>query len=230
MEQKLTNEQINSNRELFISLLRSIDVEGAAIENLITWLSKSDFFIAPASTKFHAAYDGGLCQHSLNVYNNLVKLVNDFAYDVSYNYVKRVNENGEEVTDTIEVHTPKYTENDIKIVALLHDISKANYYEKYNRNVKNEVTNKWEQVTEYRTRDISQRFIYGNHETNSEFMVHAFIPLTVEQSVAILNHHGGVAFDSSQVDVSPIYNKYNLAVLLHLADMLACYVDEKIVY
>jgi hypothetical protein len=64
---KLTQEQIQSNKIEFINLLRSTGREG--IETLINWLeTKSDFFIAPSSTIYHGNYDGGLCQHSLNVY------------------------------------------------------------------------------------------------------------------------------------------------------------------
>ena len=70
------------------------------------------------------------------------------------------------------------------------------------------------------------RFIFSNHETTSEFMVRTFIPLTLEESVAILHHHGGVGNDSQPGAVNA-FGRYNLPVLLHLADMLATYVDEK---
>ena len=64
---KLTQEQIQANKTEFINLLRSTGRAG--IETLINWLeTKSDFFTAPSSTVYHGNYDGGLCQHSLNVY------------------------------------------------------------------------------------------------------------------------------------------------------------------
>ena len=58
-----------TNKERFIELLRSTKREG--IEKLIDFLEKTDFFTAPASTRFHSSYEGGLLQHSLNVYDCL---------------------------------------------------------------------------------------------------------------------------------------------------------------
>ena len=50
---------------IFMALLRSTGREG--IEKLLSYLEKSDFFEAPASTKFHGNYKGALCVHSLGV-------------------------------------------------------------------------------------------------------------------------------------------------------------------
>lgn len=63
-----------TNKERFIELLRSTKREG--IEKLIDFLEKTDFFTAPASTRFHMSCEGGLLQHSLNVYDCLVNLGN----------------------------------------------------------------------------------------------------------------------------------------------------------
>ena len=71
--------------------------------------------------------------------------------------------------------------------------------------------------------DSNQRLIYGNHEETSEFIVRNFIGLTMEESIAIMNHHGGMGFDSSKTDIGMIYTKYNLALMLHLADMLSAF-------
>lgn len=206
----LANQQIEENKKTFLSLVNSI-TRNFNKEKLIKWLEESDFFIAPASTKYHCSYAGGLCEHSLNVYYSLKALCETFA--VTYG----------------EDNTPKsiYSDDTILICGLFHDISKANFYEKYNRNVKNEATGKWEQVQEYRTKDSDNRFIYGNHEETSEFMLRTFIPLEVEESVAILYHMGGTGFDSSQADLSTIYNKYKLACLLHMADLGSTFLLEK---
>jgi len=198
----MTDNLIAENKQRYLDLIKSINVEGSDIPRLINWLNSSDFFEAPASTKYHGAYKGGLCEHSLNVYDTLCDLARNFC-----------------------LH--EYSEDTLKIVALMHDISKANYYEQYNRNVK-DMNGNWTQVVEYKVRDNKDRFIYGNHEQNSEFIAHTFFPLSVEESCAILHHHGGMGFDSSQVDLTPIYNKYSLACLLHVADMISCYIKEKI--
>lgn len=223
----LTEEQLENNKKEYLDLIDSIELEGADIESFKSWLlERSDFFTAPASTKYHASYGGGLCQHSLNVYHILVNLVETYASHKELNPAWNP-ELGEEQEEPQYITVPDYSADTLKIVALLHDISKANFYEKYLRNVKNDITGKWEQVEEYRTRDVDNRFIFGNHEQNSEFIVRTFFPLTPEESSAILHHHAGMGFDSTQTDISIIYNKYSLACLLHTADILATFIIEK---
>ena len=53
------------NRDLAFSFLKSVDRSGMG--NLLDFLFASDYFTAPASTKFHNSFPGGLCLHSLNV-------------------------------------------------------------------------------------------------------------------------------------------------------------------
>lgn len=209
----LSKEQIQKNKEEFISLINSINREFNK-ERLIDWLeNKSDFFTAPATTKYHCAYEGGLCEHSLNVYYALKNL--------NYGYMPELVATSEEIEQGI--HKYKYDEDTLKIVGLLHDISKANYYEMFSRNVKDSNGN-WTQVLDYKVRD--DKFIYGNDEQNTEFMVSTFIPLTLDEKVALLHKSGGKAFDSTQENIPTIFTKYQLAVLLHCADMLSCYVLE----
>lgn len=205
----LSNQEIEQNKQTFLELINSIE-RPFDKEKLIKWLNSSDFFLAPASTKYHCSFAGGLCQHSLNVYYSLDALCNTFATELD--------ENGNPKC--------KYSKDSIIICGLLHDISKANFYEKYNRNVKNEQTGKWEQVEDYRVKDADSRFIYGNHEETAEFMLRTFLPLEVEESIAILYHMGGTGYDSSQTDLSVIYRKYNLPCLLHLADLASTFLLE----
>ena len=96
-------------------------------EKLLDWLdNKTDFFSAPASTRFHGACDGGLCMHSLNVYHAL--------HDSFF--------------------TEGESEESYAICALLHDLCKANYYKLGTRNVKNETTGQWEKVPSYSVEDL----------------------------------------------------------------------------
>ena len=108
----LTEERIEQNKQTFIGLINSITRDGARKSELISKLENSDFFTAPASTKYHASYAGGLCEHSLNVYNSAVKLVEAFN-----------------LTDVI-------SSDSLLITCLLHDISKMNFYETSYRNKK----------------------------------------------------------------------------------------------
>jgi hypothetical protein len=225
----LSKEQIEQNKQTFLDLINSIQREGFEKDKLINWLEKSDFFTAPASTKYHCNFEGGLCYHSLNVYYSLESLCYTYAndqetilheakYDDSGNLIEK------EWTEFVD-HL-RFETDSIIIIGLLHDISKANMYEKYLRNVKNNETGKWDQIEEYRVIDSKDRFIFGSHEETSEFMVRSFISLKVEESVAILHHMGGQGFDSSQTDLSVIYGKYNLACLLHAADLLSTFCLE----
>lgn len=213
----LSENQILENKEKFISLLRQITREGARIDALINKLENSDFFIAPASTQYHCCYRGGLCEHSLHVYEQLNTLV---TIEYPYKFVETEME--------LEIpYEPPISEESIIITALLHDMSKMNFYEISERNVKDE-KGVWTKVPYIKVKEAKDRFLFGNHEMNSLYMVESFIPLSLEESTAILHHMGGMAKDSSQDDISDIYNRFPLALMLHLADMLATYKDEKI--
>lgn len=196
------------NKVKFLELLDSITIEGADKEGLKQFLETSDFFTAPASTKYHNSFEGGLCAHSLNVYANLCKLANNFA-------------------------PGKYHEDTLKVTALFHDISKANYYESYFRNVNTgEKDTKgrdiWDKVKEYKLRDKQNRMLAKDHEVNSYLILEKYIPLSDEEAIAIMNHHGGWGLDTMRAgEVSAIYEEYTLAVLLHLADMVSVYISEK---
>lgn len=207
-----TKEDMSKAENEICSLLRSVKRPNACIEELIQKLKDSDFFTAPASTKYHNCCEGGLADHSLNVYHNLKRLVEN-----------------KHLESTI-------SEDSIIICGLLHDMAKINYYEKSFRNKKvySEQGSKWDELGRFdwvsepcwAIKEESERFIFGNHEETSEFMIRQYIPLKVEESAAILTHHGGKGWDSAASN-STTFGRYTLAVLLHLADMLATYVDEK---
>lgn len=216
----LAKEQIENNKSKYISLIKSIKRDGFDSDRFIDFLTKSsDFFTAPASVKYHNSYEGGLCEHSLNVYYCMLKLCENF-------YDKTRISTGGELSDEIK--------DSIKICALCHDLAKVNFYTTYYKNEKvydefgskrdNVGTFDWVTNEYYTVRDANNRFIYGNHEETSEMLARCYVPLKFEESVAILHHHSGMGFDSSKVDISTIYTAYPLACLLHLADMIDVYV------
>ena len=201
---------MNENKEQFLELVGGIEREGFSKDDLVELLTNSDFFIAPASTKYHGAYPGGLCEHCLDVYKELKMLSSKFPQYF-------------------------YEEDTLRIVSLFHDISKTGLYKKDIRNKKfyHENGSKFDNLglfdwvsEEVYSVDHEHKFIYGNHEQTSEFLVRQYLPLTIEESVALLHHHGGMGWDSSQVNITDIFNKYPLALLLHIADMLASYLDQ----
>ena len=146
-------------KERFLELLRTTNREG--IEDLIKFLENSDFFKAPASTKFHGNYESGLLEHSLKV------------YDILENKVKNL-----DIELTINTNT-------LKIVALLHDICKTNFYKIDYRNAKNE-QGIWEKVPYY---TIDDTIPYG-HGEKSVMMLTEYIKLTPEEKYAIRWHMG----------------------------------------
>ena len=102
-----------TNAEEFKELYRkNITREGAP--ELLKWLESTDFFSAPASTKYHGAYPGGLVDHSLNVY---------FAFYAPLDAVKILN-----FEALLNLKREEFSET-VTICTLLHDICKANYYE-----------------------------------------------------------------------------------------------------
>ena len=108
-------------KEEFLSIFRE-NVTRPGADKLLEWLCNTDFFTAPASTRFHGACECGLVMHSLNVYHVLMKRYFD------------------EAEDNKETFT---------LVSLLHDLCKANYYKPGFRNVKNDATGQWEKVPTY---------------------------------------------------------------------------------
>ena len=69
-----------TNKELFIETYNK-NIHRPGAEKLLTWMETTDFFTAPASTRFHAAYEGGLLDHSINVYNVLISKHYDPEHD-----------------------------------------------------------------------------------------------------------------------------------------------------
>ncbi len=200
---------INSNWELFKNLLISTNRDG--VNDLVSFLeNETDFKTAPASTKYHSNKEGGLCEHSLNVYKNL-KLLND-----TFN-------TGLDVNSMI-------------LVSLLHDLSKINFYEKTIRNKKVYSPSgsksddlgrfDWVSVYDYVIKDPSLRFIGSTHEVNSFLIASRFITLDFNEVVAIINHHAGMGDPNPNRDLNEIFHQNKLAALLHSADYLATYINE----
>lgn len=185
-------------KEEFLNAYSLIQRPGA--DKLLAWMETTDFFTAPASTRFHGDHEGGLLEHSLNVY---IRLQADVY------------------ADGVEVAGP----GTISVCALLHDLCKANFYKVSQRNVKNEETGKWEKQPFYQVED---QFPYG-HGEKSVFLIERFMRLKPVEAVAIRWHMGG--FDDSarggSYAVSGAYEKYPLALLLHIADLKATYLDER---
>lgn len=189
-----------NNKERFLQIYKQyIHREGS--EKLLEFLlsMKSDFFDAPASARFHGSYEGGLLEHSLNV------------YDCLKDYLSR--------SRVQETYGLNYNEESIAIVALLHDLCKVNCYKKGTRNVKE--NGKWIQVPTFEYNDTLP---YG-HGEKSVYMISGYMRLTREEAFAI-RYHMGFSGSEDARNVGAAFEMFPLAFALSTADMEATYFIE----
>ena len=173
----------------------NIHREGA--DRLLEWLQTTDFFTAPASTRYHCACPSGLVQHSVNVYEVMMEKHFDPETDSAESFA---------------------------LCALLHDVCKAQFYKISTRNVKNEKTGQWEKVPYY---TIEDAFPYG-HGEKSVFLIERFVRLKPAEATAIRWHMGfsDNDFRAGGFSVGNAFEKFPLALLTHMADLQATYLDE----
>ena len=172
-------------------------------DKLLAWIESSDFFAAPASTRFHLSSPGGLLEHSLHVFERMKAICANEA--------------------TI---TPGFNEPSMETIAvcgLLHDICKANFYAVEMRNRKND-QGRWEQYPFY---VVDDKLPYG-HGEKSVYIISGFMRLSREEAMAIRWHMGFADndFRGGGYSVGNAFEKFPLAVLLHIADLQATYLDE----
>lgn len=162
----------------------------------------SDFFTAPSSTRFHGSHEGGLVEHSVNVYRCLA------------DYLTRPR--------TKELYRMDYTEETVALVALLHDICKLNFYTVDYRNAKND-KGVWEKVPYYRVED---NLPYG-HGEKSVYIISSYMRLSREEAFAIRYHMGfSDASPEQRNNVGKAFEMFPLAMALNVADMEATYFLE----
>ena len=185
----------------FIELVRN-NVKREGVDKLLDWLEKTDFYTAPASTKFHNNIEGGLCAHSVNVYNRFINLLKQ--------------EYGENWTDTLSLESAT-------IIALFHDLCKVDYYKIEYRNVK--VNNEWVQKPYF---SVDDSLPYG-HGEKSVYIVNGFLRLTREEAMAINWHMGGydARVKGGSYSIADAFYKYPTSLLFHVADLQSTYLDEK---
>lgn len=191
-----------SAKEEFIELYQThIHREGSAA--LLDYLqNKSDFFTAPASARYHGAYPGGLCDHSVNVYHCLA------------DYLARPR--------VQELYGLEYEPESVAVVSLLHDICKVGCYRSGTRNVKNEATGQWEKVPTFFYED---KLPYG-HGEKSVYIISGFMRLSREEAMAIRWHMGFSGTEDSRT-VGQALRQFPLAFALATADMEASYFLEE---
>ena len=188
-----------TSKERFIEIYNKyIKREGAA--KLLDYLLSSDFFTAPASARFHSSYEGGLVDHSVNVYDCLTSYLNS--------------------PRTVDIIGTKYTDESIAIVSLLHDLCKIDVYKKGFRNVKDE-KGTWQRVDTF---EYDDRLPYG-HGEKSVYIISGYMRLTREEAFAI-RYHMGYSSTEDPRNVSAAFEMFPLAFALSTADSEATYFVE----
>lgn len=204
---------IEENIEKFEKLLNTVRRDG--VEKLLYYIQKNtDFYKAPASTKFHLACAGGLLQHSLNVYECLI--------------AKRESSVWKDVLKDIP-------DESLIIIALLHDLCKANFYTKGTKNQKTYDPKKvaaaeawqrkhdaqgdfiWETVKTYQ---VDDQLPLG-HGEKSVMLIQCYIRLTMQEVMAIRWHMGFSEAKENWNMLGSAMEKYPIVLAIHEADLEA---------
>lgn len=185
---------INALTEEFKDIVAK-NIHRDGIDDLMSWINSTDFYVAPSSTRYHGAEPGGLVAHSIAVYKRL----------------KAKQEDEDDET--------------IAIAALFHDLCKCNFYKQSFRNVKNEVTGKWEKVHCY---EIDDTYPLG-HGEKSMFIIMNFMKLTDDEAMAIRWHMGFSAVEQQfeKPSMTKAMQMYKLVLKLQAADQEAAFWDCK---
>lgn len=219
----MSMQELNRNKQnqtRFEELMRQVNREGK--EELLKYIKEeTDFFTAPASTNFHLACEGGLLQHSLNVYDCLM--------------LKKQNPMWEPILRDVP-------QESLIIVSLLHDLCKANFYVKGTKNVKTYEPEKvaaaqkwqvkhdalgdyiWETVPGYRIEDS----LPIAHGSKSVIMCMDYMGLTEEEQLAICWHMAFSEEKSTYNSVGKAMDMYPLVLALYEADMEASKLFEDV--
>lgn len=195
---------VDKNKVDIIYLLKSTETEG--IENLIAYMDMSGFFESPCSGAYHLACEGGLAEHSLNVYRRMTRFVNATDFPIS--------------------------RNSIVIVSLLHDLGKMGDHFKPNyvpnmvrSKTKNKDTGEYDMVqSSAKPYETNKDLNYEEHEIRSVMIAERFISLTEEEETAILHHNG--LWGKLDSAFSSTFDKHELATLLHFADLWCSRFEE----
>lgn len=203
---------IEENKKQFSDILCSV-LDEFEYDSIMDFLLKTDFFTAPASTRFHLCVEGGLCQHSLNVYTSAMQIDTAFNSGAS--------------------------KRSIALCSLLHDICKAGVYRKELKNTKIYDKEVVESSPKYKIKhdrkgdyiwDLTEVYVFDDpwpfgHGSKSAYIVNTLMDLTDEEALAI-RYHMGPYEEGDKERCSKVFEESKLALLIHFADMYASKVVE----
>ena len=207
----MTEQEIQQNKTRFIALCKE-KISRKGLDSLLEYLEKTDFYTAPSSTKFHLNEAGGLCKHSMNVYETAVA--------INESVIKPAIESGESPFNEAP------SDESIAIATLFHDLCKVNLYQKTEKWKKDE-TGRWVSYEGYKPNDS---FPFG-HGEKSCFRIDRYMHLQKDELLAIRWHMGmfdmGEAASSMRNAFYSALELYPLVSLVHTSDLMASKCREK---
>lgn len=207
----MTPQEIEDNKQRFIALCHE-NIKRDGLEKVLSYLENSDFYTAPSSTNYHLNEDGGLCKHSMNVFETACKLYDQVASTA--------------ISSGQSPFTEEVTKESIAISTLFHDLCKVKLYHKATR-WKKDANNHW---ISYEGYEIKDDFPLG-HGEKSCLILGWFMRLKQEEMLAIRWHMG--MFDMGENGTSQRYSFYAaleknaLVSIVHAADFLSSRLLEK---
>lgn len=205
---KVAQNNVDITMKTFFLDTYAEEIQRPGADDLLEWLESTDFFTAPAGTKHHGAYYGGLMIHSMNVWKRLREIAcRDVLGD-----------------DPGELD--RQTRETVAILGLLHDVCKVGAYHIETKRRKNPDTNQWEDYQTYTFRDP---FPLG-HGEKSLYLISRFIKLTEAEALAIRWHMGAfddAAHGNGKTALNAAMNVTPWVWRLHEADMCAAHIDER---
>lgn len=190
----LTNDEKLENKQKYLGLLKVINTKD--LTPFINYLEAIDYFNKPATAVSFNAFEGGLCKYALDLYCELYSMCNAYVPN-------------------------KYTDEDLLKVALFRDLYRAEMYESFMRNVKNDQTGVWEAVKAFRIKE--DRPTFGEIGFSSYMIAKHFFEFTDEQIEAICHSSIRDTASGELRDINDVRRSYPLVTLLCMADLAVSY-------
>ena len=207
----MTEQQIAANKQRFIDLCNE-HIHREGLDKVLAYIEKSDFYTAPSSTRFHLNEDGGLCLHSMNVFEVACKIYNEMAKPA--------------IVNGTSPFTEEVSMESIAIATLFHDLCKIKLYHKTERWKKDD-KNRWVSYPGYEVKDD---FPLG-HGEKSCLMLSWYMRLKPEEMLAIRWHMGMFDMGESGTPLRMSFfsatDKSPLVSIVHAADFLTSNLWEK---
>lgn len=198
---------LDMQRDQFLNIFDTCIGEREGKEALREWLLSDhcDFFIAPASTKYHGNYDGGLCEHSIDVYEMAVRLESLYREDIRKQY--------------LVLNRPydraQFMES-LTIAALFHDLCKVNFY-------KTKISGR-----NNSTFTVDEQLPFGGHGSKSVYVLSKYLKdLTDDEAIAINCHMGFSRAWDSTISIGESFRYSPLAWMIHVADEAATFMLDR---